>query len=441
MANSDRNLNFRLKDGKKILIGTNIATNGRDVQRIRILNDIVWEKTKPTTLQLSASPSAVNSGQTFTLTATIVDSTGAGINGSVNFQGSGIDGIKTVIAQNGIATLNNISTTNIGTNTYTATFPKTDIYLQSQATTTVKINKETPVLTKIGDTTVYDTWKIGVKLTKSDSKTALSNRYVYCKINNHTYSSQTNTKGIATFTINISETGTGKKTVTYTYKTNNSINSSDKNIYNNVTISPNYKINNYETKKLTFQSADLGSQTQTQQKWKKIDDGYQCLDTGVSCSNSYNERLRTIATSAGTRNEISWLKITFKQNTIAKIKKATCKFTAKSLEQACKKSYLGGCFPDPPKVQLDVGSGFKNGTGAKAFSRKHYSGDIYYSSHDAVSQIIEWNNSYTVTKNPVVAIKYVTGNSSYKSYEEGCIQIKNVSLSVSYIPKQTTSFT
>ena len=39
MTSSNRDLNFRLKDGREILIGTNIATNGRDVQRIKILND------------------------------------------------------------------------------------------------------------------------------------------------------------------------------------------------------------------------------------------------------------------------------------------------------------------------------------------------------------------------------------------------------------------
>lgn len=439
MTSSNRDLNFRLKDGREILIGTNIATNGRDVQRIKILNDIVWEKTKPTTIRLSASPSTVNSGQNFTLTATVVDSTGAGINGNVTFQGSGISGTKTVVAKNGIATLNNISTTNIGINTYTATFPKTDIYLASNVSITVKVNKETPILTKFGDTTVYDTWKIGAKLTKSNG-TALSSRTVSCKIDDKTYTATTNAKGIAIFTINTKDTGTGNKTITYTYVANNNTNFNDKDIYNKVTTSPEYKIKDYETKTLSFESANLGSQTQTQQKWKTISGGYQCLEVKQQCSYSSNNRLNTIATSSGVRNKIDWLKVTFKQNSIAKIKKATCKFTAKSLPEACKNSYLGGCFPDPPQVRLNVGSGFKDGKGAKAFALEHYSGNIYYSSHDVISQTVTWNSSYAVTTNPTVAIKYTTGNSTYKSHEEGCIQIKNVSLSVSYIPKQTTSF-
>ena len=38
--------NFRLKDGRTITI------DNKDVQRIRILNDIVWEKTKATSLSI-----------------------------------------------------------------------------------------------------------------------------------------------------------------------------------------------------------------------------------------------------------------------------------------------------------------------------------------------------------------------------------------------------
>ena len=223
------------------------------------------------------------------------------------------------------------------------------------------------------------------------------------------------------------------------YRANDEINSGDKNKYNGVTISHNYKINNYISKTLTIHNSNLGTQTETQQKWKSISGGYQCLDVGVTCSYE-SDRLRTIATSSGVRKGIAWLQIIFRKDGIAKIKKATCKFTAKSLSGACVGSTLGGCFPEPPNVRLNVGSGFKDGSGAKAFPRKHYSGDIYYSSHDVISQTVTWNNSYTVTDNPTVAIRYQTGNASYKSYEEGCIQIKNVSLSVSYIPKQTTSF-
>lgn len=439
MADSDKQTNFRLRDGREILIGTDINTNGRDVQRISILNNTVWEKTKSTTLRLSSSPSTVNSGQTFTLTATIVDSSETGINGNIIFQGSGINGTKTITAKNGIATLNNVSTTNIGTNTYTATFASNDYYLGSTATTTVKINKETPILTKVGETTVYDTWTIGVKLTKSDGKTALSNRTISCIINGETYKSKTNSKGIAPFTIHTSIIGTGTKTIKYMYRANDEINSGDKNKYNGVTISHNYKINNYISKTLTIHNSNLGTQTNTQQKWKSISGGYQCLDVGVTCSYD-SDRLRTIATSSGVRKGIAWLQIIFRKDGIAKIKKATCKFTSKSLSGACVGSTLGGCFPEPPDVRLNVGSGFKDGSGAKAFPRKHYSGDIYYSSHDVISQTVTWNSSYTVTDNPTVAIRYQTGNASYKSYEEGCIQIKNVSLSVSYIPKQTTSF-
>lgn len=440
MADSDKQTNFRLKDGKEIKISTDTNTNERDVQRISILNNIVWEKTKSTTLRLSTSPSTVNPGQTFTLTATIVDSSKTTINGNITFQGSGINGTKTVATENGIATLNNISTTNIGTNTYTATFASNDYYTGSTATTTVKVNKETPVLTKVGETTVYDTWTIGVKLTKSDKKTVLSNRTISCTINGKTYKSKTNEKGIAPFTIHTSIIGTGEeKTVKYMYRTNSEINPGDKDKYNGVTFSHKYTIKDGKSKTLTIHDVNLGKQTDTQQKWKTISGGYQCLDTGVNCSYS-SDRLRTIATSSGVRKGIAWLQITFRKDGITKIKNATCTFTAQSLSEACVGSTIGGCFPNPPDVKLNVGSGFKDGKGAEPFDLVKYSGDIYYSSHKPTPQDIKWNNSYAVTDNPTVAIRYKTGNASHKSYEEGCIRITNVSLAVSYIPKQTTSF-
>ena len=176
----------------KAYLASRFIIDGKDVQRIRILNDIVWEKTKPTSLTLSSSPSSVISGKTFNLTAIVTDSSGKTINGNVKFTGSGISGTKTISTVNGIAKLSNISTTHLGDNTYQAVFEKTDIYLGSSSTTKVTVKKETPILTVHGDKTVYDTWKIGVKMTASDGKTILKNKTIKLTINGKNFSATTN---------------------------------------------------------------------------------------------------------------------------------------------------------------------------------------------------------------------------------------------------------
>ena len=66
----------RLKDG------TSITIDGKDVERIRILNDIVWEKARATTLTLQA-PESIVVKQTFTLKAYLVDNHGEVVNGNI----------------------------------------------------------------------------------------------------------------------------------------------------------------------------------------------------------------------------------------------------------------------------------------------------------------------------------------------------------------------
>ena len=68
--------NFRLKDCKEIKIRTvsptdklPVSLNDTDnVERIKILNDIVWERSKNTITQLTASSDNVLYGNFFTLT-------------------------------------------------------------------------------------------------------------------------------------------------------------------------------------------------------------------------------------------------------------------------------------------------------------------------------------------------------------------------------------
>ena len=87
---------FRLKDG------TDITIEGKDVQRICILNDVVWEKTRGTTLNVTSSPSLITKGKNFTLTATLTE----------NLKGKQIEGDITIkeyhINDNNAAQINDI---------------------------------------------------------------------------------------------------------------------------------------------------------------------------------------------------------------------------------------------------------------------------------------------------------------------------------------------
>lgn len=409
--------NFRLKDGRTI------AIDNKDVQRIRILNDIVWEKTKATSLSITGTPNTVNPGKTFNLTAVITDSNGVGINGEVTFSGDGISGTKTIQASNGIATLQNVSTNNVGTHTYTARFEKTDIYLPSEDTTTIEVNKKTPILTIIGEKTIYDTWKIGAKLTDSDGTTVLKNYSVKLSIGGKNYTLTTNNKGIVSQKISGLS---GSKEATFTYEGNN--------IYNSVTKKQKYTINSYKEDTLSFNNADTGDQNASNrtQCWiKKSNTEYWCKNKNVACYHT-----ETISAHSGTYHTPDKLKISFKKGNVSSIKQATLTFTSEH-QPGCKGAHLGGYFNNAPTVQLAVnGSTFRTGSGAKSFGRQYSSAySTYYNTHGTLSQKITWG-SKSVTSNPIVSIKYPTNDGA----EEAWIRVYNIKFKVAYIPKQSTTF-
>ena len=69
-----------LKDADTIFI------EGKDVERIKIFNDVVWEKIKATTLTLHSSTSSTSFVNSFTLTASLTETkTGIPVNGNIEF--------------------------------------------------------------------------------------------------------------------------------------------------------------------------------------------------------------------------------------------------------------------------------------------------------------------------------------------------------------------
>ena len=417
--------NMRLKCAKTITI------NGKDVQRIKILNDVVWEKTKETILGLSATPTSVTIGKTFSLVAEIQDTNGNSIDGNIIFSGNGISGSKTIRTTNGIAMLQKITPTNTGTKNkqiYTAKFvPTDDVYLPSTQTVEINVEKEKPILKIVGETTIYNSWKIGVKLTGSDGKTLLTDKTITVS-GAISKTITTNSKGIASLTVN--GLSIGKKNITFTYAGNSR--------YEKATKSQPYTVKKSTSMELDYNGCNLGKESVSKgtQKWKlNNSDGtsYQCRETGVTC---YTNKV-TIASSSGTRKTPDLLKISFKKNSISKITGAIFTFNSQSIGNACEGSGQGGLFKSAPTVKLSVnGSSYHKGKGAIKFDDPINLGWGDYTPHTVVPQKITWDDSYAVSANPIISIQYPSNAGG----EEACLKVYSVKLQVSYIPKQKTSF-
>ena len=161
-----------LKDADTIFI------EGKDVERIKILNDVVWEKIKATTLTLHSSTSSTSFVNSFTLTASLTETkTGMPVDGNIEFyDGNTKIGISTTL--NGTATLTT-SSNNISTHNYKAKYVGTKKHKPSNSSmVAVAIQKDTPKLSVLGTTTnIYNGWDIGVKLVDSKGN-PISNRTI-----------------------------------------------------------------------------------------------------------------------------------------------------------------------------------------------------------------------------------------------------------------------
>ena len=177
--------NFRLKDCKEIKIRTvsptdklPVSLNDTDnVERIKILNDIVWERSKNTITQLTASSDNVLYGNSFTLTtSTSLEKSGNTstiVDGIIKFYKNNTL-IDTKSTSNGTAQLTVIGD-EVGTNIYKAIFTK-EKYNNSSASVSVTVGKKVPTLSNIGTSTIYKTWYMGIKLT--DNGKALSGKTI-----------------------------------------------------------------------------------------------------------------------------------------------------------------------------------------------------------------------------------------------------------------------
>lgn len=411
--------NFLLKDCY------NITIEEEDVQRIKILNDVVWEKVKKTKIILTSSIQSTGINTNFILKATLVDANNNVINGNITFSNETTgEQLGTKATNNGITSIT-VSSSKLGINTFKATFNKTGNYSSSETTINVTIEQKTPTITIIGENNIYKTWKIGCILTVDSNKPVI-NETVTITINGLKYDKITNSKGIAYLTINLNP---GTYTATFSYDGNDTS-------YNAATSKTRtYNVQEYATSTLSLSSSNIGTDTPPYQKWQKNSStSFQCLQNNLT----YNNSGLAIATRNGSKKRPAPLTLTYQKNNISKIYKATLKYTANQ-SKAIKSATGGALFNSPPTITLSINGGinYTSGTGAQNFNRWNYYGN-YYASKGPINQVINWSyqNGTSISSNPIVKIEYPAN----EGYEEGFLTIEYLSFIISYTPTQPTSF-
>lgn len=420
--------NFRLKDCQEIKIRTVSSTDelpiflddADDVERIRILNDIVWEKNKNTVTRLTTSSNNVLYGNSFTLTtSTSLEqnrNTSTIVDGTIKFYKDNTL-IATKSTSNGTAQLT-ITGNQVGTSTYKAIFNK-EKYNDSSASVNVQVSKKVPTLSNVGASTVYKTWYIGIKLT--DNGKALSGKTIKITVNGVTYNKKTDSNGIAKLKNNLNA-----KTYKVTYVFDGD------NTYNSVSTSRTYTMKDYKTTTLSVSSvsgASASDKSKPNQRWEKISNTeYHCYKNGLKCYATTN----AIATASGTYKNPAPLIITFNRGSVSTIYEANLTFTSNQTK-GCTGSTGGALFTTGPTVGLDVGSGYDNKTG-KAFTKWNYY-KSYYASKGPINESLTWSyNGKQVNNSLKIKIDYPANS----GVEEGYLTIKNLKLTVSYIPAQGT---
>ena len=419
---------FRLKDCQGIKIRTVSSTDelpvslgdADDVERIRILNDIVWEKSKNTVTKLTTSSNNVLYGNSFTLTASTSleqnGSTSTIVDGTIKFYKDDIL-ISTKSTSNGTAQLTVVGD-EVGTNIYKAIFNK-EKYNNSSASVSVKVSKKTPILSNIGTSTIYRTWYIGIKLT--DNGKALSGKTIKITVNGVTYNKITDNNGIAILKNNLNE---GIYNVTYVFDGDNT--------YDSISTTRKYTMKDYQTTTLSVSSVSGASESDKSapnQRWEQINNTeYHCYKNGLKCYATNN----TIATVSGTYKKPASLIITFNTNSISTIYEANLTFTSNQTK-GCINATGGALFDTGPIIGLDVGNGYDNKTG-KAFTKWNYY-KSYYASKGTINESLTWSYDGKQINNSLnIKIDYPANS----GVEEGYLTIKNLKLTVSYRPTQGT---
>lgn len=412
-----------LKDARNIFI------ENEDVQRIRIFNEIVWEKNRPTKLLLTTSTTSTSFLNSYTLTATLSEDTQqqTPVNGTIKFYEKNDNSNDTLVGTANTSIENNISTAtltltnkDIKTHEYYAVFEKTDKYKQSQSTNiNVTIKKDTPQFTMLGTTNIYNTWNIGVKLTNSKN-----NALNKCTVEYGSVSTTTNSAGKAIFSISGKTEGS---TLSVTYKFNGN------DYYNQCSLTKKYTIQKPASKVSNITELDRVHSTSTDEKTKPYQYWYTISKNGISkCGQKDNDKT-AIASSAGTYKRPDTLKATF------------TKINGKVFD--AKFSYADSILPGHPArnggyakigaptitishINYEDKTQIANSGPKQGVPKAGPPDDSSYKTH-----LILWQNEsgLTMSEAPTVTINYPANTGG----ELGVLYLKSLKLSITYIPTQT----
>lgn len=420
---------MKLKDARNILI------DNEDVQRIKMFNEVVWEKNKPTKISLTASTTSTSFLNSYTLLATLSEDNdyATPINGVVEFyEDTGNEAIllgksnTTVNVDDNTATARyTTSTKNIGTHTYYAVFNQNEVYGKSTSTPiNINVKKDTPKLTLLGDTNIYNTWSIGVKLTNSKG-TVLSGR----KIQYGNASAYTDSKGKAIFYISGKNAGT--LSVTYDFQSVKKVNNKDTTDteYSNCSLSKKYKILNptpIESKITKLeQTQTANGKKEPYQKW------YHLNPNGISVCGEKNSNYTAIGTVGGTWKKPGPLKATFTKID-GKIFNAKFSYSDSILPGVPAKN---GGYPEisGPEITINNNS-YSNSTvtvnssPTKGTPKNGPPNADSYKTHS-----VSWSNASGDTMStPTIIIKYPANTGG----ELGILYLKSLKLTFTYIPTQ-----
>lgn len=409
-----------LKDGRTITV------ENKDVQRIRMFGDIVWEKTRETILTLTSSTNSTSFVNSFTLTATLKDVYNEPISGIVTFyDGENIIGsAKTTIKNNTATAILNTSSTDIKTHQYHAVFEKTDKFKESTSDNiSVTIKKDTPTLTQLGTTTsIYNEWDVGVQLKNSVGNPIKSKSITLS--NGISGTKTTNAQGKVKTTISGKS---GTLTIKYTF--------SGDSLYNSVTKTVKYTVHTSKSAK-AVSPAVLVETDDKAGPYNYGKSGY-CKnpkdDNGHSTINQKWATLSLTGTSrcgvvdckggmigAGGSNGGTWqrackLKASFPHRT-EKIKSMTFSYNDKK-----DKGWSNGGMPTYGKTTLTWNSVNKT----KTAPGKDYA--------DTVKKV-SWDVNKVLSSNPNIYIYFARDTKG----ETGIIYLKNIKLTYNYIPVKQT---
>lgn len=426
----------------------NISVEDNDVERIWMFNEIVWEKSRPTTLTLKSSTSATSFLNSYTLTATLKDSNNQPLIGKIefyeapkNFSGSINDifvnenkiGESETSIENGQANANlTLSSKDIRTHTYYARFNGDQKHKPSKTEIPASINvqKDKPQITKLGKfTNIYNSWDIGAKLTNSKGK-ILKNKTIYFinGTNDDWGDDDTDKNGKAIIPVSGKNTD---RTYTITMKFNGD------DFYKSVSIKQKYTISASKatpsniTKLTNIRAGDSNNNCQTieggscnnanntepYQTWRNdANKNSTTLNpTGVSICGHQDCYCRVIGTSSGTWKRPAPLTATFTKIN-GYIEKITCTY-----EDKYGKGWSTGGYPSigAPSLESNTYNKSKSSTAAKTSYTKH---------------TVTWEGRKTMSSAPTITINYPANTSG----ETGVMYIKNIKLTVYYIPIKET---